>query len=173
MCIWVRTEVHQRFLWCTFGLNNDSLTRLRLRAQAWYGFQNNNNNLFKIYLLWPMPLFLLFNTQTMHIKSFYTQQHCYVSLKTLYPGGIRTRVFLFLRRMRCPLRHAARAFRIISCCCVPWRRGLEVSSPHATEVTGAMGSWDRIPPGFRVVAFIVEKIPSCCTRVCNGDFFTL
>jgi hypothetical protein len=31
-----------------------------------------------------------FNTQTMHIKSFYTQQHCYVSLKTLYPGGIRT-----------------------------------------------------------------------------------
>jgi hypothetical protein len=48
-----------------------------------------------------------FNTQSMHIKSFYTQQHCYVSLKTLYPGGIRTRVFLFLRRMRCPLRHAA------------------------------------------------------------------
>jgi hypothetical protein len=28
-----------------------------------------------------------FNTQTMHIKSFYTQQHCYVSLKTLYLGG--------------------------------------------------------------------------------------
>jgi hypothetical protein len=38
-----------------------------------------------------------------HIKSLYTQQHCYVSLKTLYPGGIRTRVFSFLRRMRCPL----------------------------------------------------------------------
>jgi hypothetical protein len=51
-----------------------------------------------------------FNTQTTHIKSFYTQQHGYVSLITLYPGGIRTRVFLFLRRMRCPLRHAARAF---------------------------------------------------------------
>jgi hypothetical protein len=50
-----------------------------------------------------------FNTQTMHIKSFYTQQHCYVSQKTLHPGGIRTRVFLFLSRMRCPLRHAARA----------------------------------------------------------------
>jgi hypothetical protein len=60
-------------------------------------------------LLWPMPLFLLSNTQTMHIKSFYAQQHCYVSLKTLYPGGIRTRVFLLLRRVRCPLRHAARA----------------------------------------------------------------
>jgi hypothetical protein len=29
-----------------------------------------------------------FNTLIMHIKSFYTQQHCYVSLKTLYPGGI-------------------------------------------------------------------------------------
>jgi hypothetical protein len=29
-----------------------------------------------------------FNTQTMHIRSFYTQQHCYVSLKTLYPGEI-------------------------------------------------------------------------------------
>jgi hypothetical protein len=58
---------------------------------------------------WPMPLFLLFNTQTMHRKSFHTQQHCYVPLKNFYPGGIRTRVFLFLRRMRCPLRHADRA----------------------------------------------------------------
>jgi hypothetical protein len=48
-----------------------------------------------------------FNTQTMHIKSFYTQQHWCVSLKTSYPGGIRTQVFSFLRRMRCPLRHAA------------------------------------------------------------------
>jgi hypothetical protein len=53
-----------------------------------------------------------FNSQTMHIKSFYTQQHCYVSLKTFYPGGIRTQVFLFMRRMRCPLRHAARAGRM-------------------------------------------------------------
>jgi hypothetical protein len=49
----------------------------------------------------------------MHIKSFYTQQHCCVSLKTLYPGGIRTRVFLFLRQMRCPLRHSARALSIL------------------------------------------------------------
>jgi hypothetical protein len=57
--------------------------------------------------LWPMPLVLLFNTQAMHIKSFYTQQHCYVSLKTLHPGGIRTRVFLFLRQRR----HAARSSR--------------------------------------------------------------
>jgi hypothetical protein len=50
-----------------------------------------------------------FNSQTMNIKSFYTQPHCYVSLKTLYPGGIRTRVLLFLRRKQCPLLHAARA----------------------------------------------------------------
>jgi hypothetical protein len=49
----------------------------------------------------------------MHIKSFYTQQHCCVSLKTLYPGGIRTQVFLFLRQMRCPLRHSARALSIL------------------------------------------------------------
>jgi hypothetical protein len=48
-----------------------------------------------------------FKTQTMHIKSYYTHQHCYVSLKTLYTGGIRTRVFSVLRRMQCPLRHAA------------------------------------------------------------------
>jgi hypothetical protein len=26
-----------------------------------------------------------FNTQTMHIKPFYTQQHCYVILKNLIP----------------------------------------------------------------------------------------
>jgi hypothetical protein len=51
--------------------------------------------------------FISFNTQTLHIKSVYTQQHCYVSLKTLYPVGIRTQVFSFLRRMRCPLRHAS------------------------------------------------------------------
>jgi hypothetical protein len=58
-----------------------------------------------MYVTDPYP----FNTQTMHIKSFYTQQHCYESLKTLYPGGIWARVFLFLRQLGCPLRHAARA----------------------------------------------------------------
>jgi hypothetical protein len=47
-----------------------------------------------------------FNAHTMHIKSFYTQ---HISIKTLYPGGIQTRVFSFLRWMWCPLRHAARA----------------------------------------------------------------
>jgi hypothetical protein len=34
-----------------------------------------------------------FNTQTMHVKSFYTEQNCCFP-KTLYPGGIRTRVFV-------------------------------------------------------------------------------
>jgi hypothetical protein len=49
--------------------------------------------LLRLKKLWPMSLFLLFISQTMHINLFYTQQHCYVSLKTLHPGGIRTRVF--------------------------------------------------------------------------------
>jgi hypothetical protein len=37
-----------------------------------------------------------FNTQTMHVNSFYTQQHCYVSLKSSYPGGIWTSVIVSL-----------------------------------------------------------------------------
>jgi hypothetical protein len=37
-----------------------------------------------IYILWPMPLFILFYTHTMHSKSFYTQQHSYVSLKPIH-----------------------------------------------------------------------------------------
>jgi hypothetical protein len=53
-----------------------------------------------------MPLFLLStHKQFIHIKSFYTQQHCYASLKTLHRGGIQTRAFLFLRRMQCSLGH--------------------------------------------------------------------
>jgi hypothetical protein len=42
----------------------------------------------------------------MHIKYLHTQQYWHISLKTLYHGGIRTRVFLLLRRMRCPLRRS-------------------------------------------------------------------
>jgi hypothetical protein len=61
----------------------------------------------------PDALFLLFNTPTMLIKSFYTKQHCFVSLKALYHSGIRTRVFWFLRQMLCPLRHVARANMIV------------------------------------------------------------
>jgi hypothetical protein len=51
-----------------------------------------------------------FNTNKLHIKSPYTQQHCYVSIKTLHPGWMQA--FLFLRRMQCPLRHAGRATEI-------------------------------------------------------------
>jgi hypothetical protein len=56
-----------------------------------------------------MPSFLHSTHKQSTLSHYYTQQHCYVSLKTLYPGGIRTRVFLFLRRMWCRLRHAAKA----------------------------------------------------------------
>jgi hypothetical protein len=86
-------------------------------ASRWLSYQKF---FFQKKPLRTIILFLLFNTQTMHIKLFYTQQHCYVSLKALYPGGIWTWVFLFLRRMRCPLRHAARTsyqkFEITSIC---------------------------------------------------------
>jgi hypothetical protein len=55
-----------------------------------------------------MPLFLLSKHKQCILNLFIgTDQHCYVSLKILYPGGIQTRVFVFLRRMRYPLRHAA------------------------------------------------------------------
>jgi ethanolamine utilization cobalamin adenosyltransferase len=52
-----------------------------------------------------------FNAQTVHIKSvmYIHNSTAIFPSKTLYPCGIRTRVFLFLRRMRCPLRHAAKA----------------------------------------------------------------
>jgi hypothetical protein len=48
---------------------------------------------------------------TMHIK--FWKQHCNVckTLKTLHPGGIRTRDLLFCRRTRWPLSYAAWAFR--------------------------------------------------------------
>jgi hypothetical protein len=39
-----------------------------------------------------MPLFLFFKTQTMHIKSKTHNSIAMFFLKTLYPGGIRTRV---------------------------------------------------------------------------------
>jgi hypothetical protein len=57
---------------------------------------------FKIFKF--LKIFLFFNTQTLHIKST-THHSIAVFPKTFYPGGIRTRV-----RMRCPLRHAARAY---------------------------------------------------------------
>jgi hypothetical protein len=70
--------------------------------------RNQSYDFLKIFLR-PMPSFLVSTHKHSIFKSFYTQQHCYVSLKTLDHGRIRTRVFLFLRRMRCPRRHTARA----------------------------------------------------------------
>jgi hypothetical protein len=40
-----------------------------------------------------MPLFLSLKTQTVHIKSIEHNRIAMISLKTLYPGGIWTRVF--------------------------------------------------------------------------------
>jgi hypothetical protein len=44
------------------------------------------------------PLFILSNTPTMHIKSFYIQRHCYVSLKPFTlagfePGSLKSKSF--------------------------------------------------------------------------------
>jgi hypothetical protein len=44
-------------------------------------------------IFWGMPLFLLFNTQTIHIKSIINYSIATFSLRTLSTWGIRTRVF--------------------------------------------------------------------------------
>jgi hypothetical protein len=57
----------------------------------------NGNGYFIVhwkYIFWgQMPLFLFFNTQTMHIKSIVHNTIALTSFKTLHPGRIRTRVF--------------------------------------------------------------------------------
>jgi hypothetical protein len=65
----------------------------------------------KIFLKYFCGQCLYFSFQLTNnaFKSIYTEQYCYFSYKPIYPGGIQTRVFSFLRCMRCPLRHAARA----------------------------------------------------------------
>jgi hypothetical protein len=120
--------------------------------------------------LWPISPF---NTQTMHIKSFYKQQYCYVSLKTLYPGGIQTRVFSFLRRMRCPLHHAARAnLKVGSGGDVL----VESSTPCSKEI-GAMGREIESRQGIcRVVIFTYifkkKKLKVHNLQVKNLEAFT-
>jgi hypothetical protein len=113
---------------------------------------NQTDTCFLLLFLGPMPLFLRFNTQTMHFKSLYTQQHCYVSLKTLYPGGIRSRVFLFLRRMRCPLRHAARAKQTDVA-----NPEILISDPSTTRRPGCKGSSNIIRTGSAVSLWV--RIP--------------
>jgi hypothetical protein len=61
----------------------------------------------------PMPLFSLLNTQTMHINSMANNSIAMVSLK-LWRDSNTGR--LILRRMQCPLHHAARAKASISLC---------------------------------------------------------
>jgi hypothetical protein len=57
-----------------------------------------------------MPLVLFFNTQTMRIKSIVGKhQHCYDFLKKLTLWRDLNPAPLFLRRLQCPLRHAASA----------------------------------------------------------------
>jgi hypothetical protein len=67
-----------------------------------------------------MPLFLFSNAQTMFFLVDCTQQHCTDFLKNLIPWRDSNPGLLFLRRMRCQLRHAARAdsllyFRSTNC----------------------------------------------------------
>jgi hypothetical protein len=74
-----------------------------------FGFRGNFLGFINKYIfLWPMPLFLL-STHKQCILSYFIHNSIAVSLKTFYHGGIQTRVFLFLRQMKCPLLHAARA----------------------------------------------------------------
>jgi hypothetical protein len=51
-----------------------------------------DNKIIFIKIFWPMPLFLFSSTHTMHIKSIIDNSIPTFSIKTLYPGGIRTRV---------------------------------------------------------------------------------
>jgi hypothetical protein len=48
-------------------------------------YKTNRARYLLTIFLWPIAVISNFNTQTMHIKSFNTQQHCYVSLKNLIP----------------------------------------------------------------------------------------
>jgi hypothetical protein len=53
-----------------------------------------------------MPLFILSTHKQCILSHFIRYNTAMFVLETLYPGGIRTRVFVFLRLMRCPLRHS-------------------------------------------------------------------
>jgi hypothetical protein len=54
-----------------------------------------------------MPLFIFFDTETIHFKPIILV-HCYVFPKNHLPRRDSNPGLLFLRRMRCPLRHADR-----------------------------------------------------------------
>jgi hypothetical protein len=76
-------------------------------------------------------LFFLLST---HKQCILSHLYCHVFLKTFYPGGIRTQVFTFLRRMRCPLCHAARArIQISNYYKIPWP-DISISRPICPKV---------------------------------------
>jgi hypothetical protein len=63
-----------------------------------------------IFVANAFTYFSFSDTQTIKtFRHFVNNSTARFPQKTLHPGVIRTRVFLFLRRMRCPLSHAARA----------------------------------------------------------------
>jgi hypothetical protein len=100
------TRQFNRTIWVCYNykyriLYNSTLTIVSWMLGQW-------TYLFNLNIFRANAFIYLFQYTNNSYKVIYTQ-HCYVYLKTLYPGGIRTRVFLFLRQIRCPLRHAARA----------------------------------------------------------------
>jgi hypothetical protein len=56
------------------------------------GSELSNFRFKKIYFCQCLTFFSFFNTNTMHIKSIMNNCVAMISLKTLYPGGTRTRV---------------------------------------------------------------------------------
>jgi hypothetical protein len=60
-------------------------------------------------IFWSMPLFLFFRTQTRHIKTVIHYSIAMFSPKNLITWQESNPGLQLLRRMRCPLRHAARA----------------------------------------------------------------
>jgi hypothetical protein len=72
---------------------------------------NNCHQSFTKNIFGPNAFISLFNTQTMHTYEVYstTQYHCYDFLKKLTSWRDSNPGLLFLRRMRCRLRHADRA----------------------------------------------------------------
>jgi hypothetical protein len=59
------------------------------RTVCWSSVDSTYTHFILKIFLWPKTSFLLYNTQTMHIKSFYTQQPFYVTLKPYTMAGFK------------------------------------------------------------------------------------
>jgi hypothetical protein len=70
----------------------------------------------KIYFIYLFNLFLkigcIYRSKVNTVTIKFWQQH-FKDLKALYPGGIWTRILLFCRQTRWPIRHAARVCFVI------------------------------------------------------------